>query len=187
MVGSNNISCSCNIELQFNEIISIIELSISVCMLIISIIGVVCVYSYRAHQKEAIYGFYQNLITFLNAFQLYIKSSCGLPPDWMQILGKKEEDITDDDQKLIEPISEFCLSFFNFLSTSSNQIPPSRKKCIKQKWEESFNYIRICLVEIMNYKLQAYPKWEPTKIEETNQKLNESVNNIIDLINKYGK
>lgn len=183
----HNIICSCHIELQFGEIISIIELFISVCMLIIAIIGVVCVYSYRVHQKEAIYGFYQNLKTFLNAFQLYIKSSSGLPPDWMQILGKKEEDITGDEEKLIEPISEFCLSFFNFLATSSNQIPPSRKKCIKQKWDASFDYMRTCLVEIMNYKLQAYPNWEKNKIEDTNQKLNESVNNIIELINEYGK
>lgn len=186
-MGSNNIICNCNIESQFNEIISIIELSLSACTLIIAIIGGIFVFNYRAHQKEAIYGFYQNLKTFLNAFQLYINSSSGLPPDWMQILGKKEENITDAEQKLIEPISGFCLSFFNFLSTSSNQIPPSRKKHIKQKWEASFDYIRICIVEIMNYKLQAYPNWEQTKLEETNQKLNESVNNIIDLINKYGK
>lgn len=186
-MDSNNIICSDNIELQFDDIISIIELGISVCMLVITIIGVICVYSYRAHQKEAIYGFYQNLKTFLNAFQLYINSGSGLPPDWMKILGNKEEEITDDDQKLIEPISRFCLSFFNFLSTSSNQIPPSRKKRIKRKWEESFNYIRICLIEIMNYNFQAYPNWEPNQIEETNQKLNESVDVIIDLINKYGK
>ena len=186
-MDSNNIICRSSIELQFNEIISIIELSISVCTLIIAIIGVICVYSYRAHQKEAIYGFYQNLKTFLNAFQLYISSSSGLPPDWMQILGKKEEDITDDEQKLIEPISGFCLSFFSFLSTSSNQIPPSRKKHIREKWEDSFDCIRISLIEIMNYKLQAYPNWEQAKIVETNQKLNESVNNIIDLINRYGK
>ena len=186
MEGSN-IICSCGIESQFDEVISIIELGISICMLIIAIFGVICVYSYRSHQKEAVYGFYQNLKTFLNAFQLYIKSSSGLPPDWMKILGNKEEDITDAQKKLIEPISEFCLSFFNFLSTSSNQIPPSRKKDIKKKWEDSFNYIRICLIEIMNYNLQAYPNWEPNQIEDTNQKLNESVNNIIDLINKYGK
>lgn len=39
----------------------------------------------------------------------------------------------------------------------------------------------------MNYKLQAFPNWEPHKIEETHMRLNESVNNMIDLIDKYGK
>lgn len=186
-MGSNNILCNRNAELSLNNIISMIELSVSVCMLIIAIIGVICVFSYRAHQKEAVYGFYQNLKTFLTAFQLYIKSSSDLAPDWMKIMGSKEEDITEAEHKLIEPISEFCLSFFNFLSTSLNQIPPSRKKYIKQRWEDSFDYIRICLIEIMNYKLQAYPNWELTKIEDTNKKLNESVSDIIDLINKYSK
>ena len=174
-MDSNNNICSCNIEWQSDELISIFELGISICMLIIAIIGVICVYSYRAHQKEAIYGFYQNLKTFLYAFQLYINSGSGLPPDWMKILGNKAEDITDDDQKLIEPISKFCLNFFDFLSTSSNQIPPSRKKRIKRKWEESLNYIRMRLIEIINYDIQAYPNWELNKIEETNHKLKESV------------
>lgn len=129
---NNNILRSCNTELTLNEFISIIQLGVSVCMLIIAIIGVVCVFRYRAHQKEAIYGFYQNLKTFLYAFQLYTNSSSSCALEWMNILGKKKEDITEAEHKLIKPISNFCLHFFNFLSTSLNQIPPSRKKILNR-------------------------------------------------------
>lgn len=97
---------------SIDNIISIINLFVSISMLIVAVLGVVCVYSYRQHQKEATYGFYANMKTFLVAFQLYIHSSAEEPLPWMKILGKKKEDIIPNEEELIAPVVEFCKAFF---------------------------------------------------------------------------
>jgi hypothetical protein len=177
----NNIYC-CNVDKSFDNIVSVIELFISICTLIIAAIGAVCVYSYRAHQKEAIYGFYQNLKTFLLAFRLYTSNSMNAPPAWMKTLGKKQDEIRQADEENIKPIAEFCSDFFAFLSTTSNQIPPSRKKRDRETWNRSFDNLRECLFEIKNYNLQAYPKWSDSKINDTYDSMRKSINNILNMI-----
>ena len=182
----NILSKNCT-RLSIENIISIIDLCLSVCMLVIAVLGVVLVYSYRKHQKEATYGFYANMTTLLVAFKLHIHSATETPVDWMNILGKKKDEIDDDDKKRIKPVVEFCRAFFAFLSTASNQIPPSRKKCDLLKWEKSFNVLRNCLADITNYDLQAYPRWETPEITNTNRELNSSVDDILQLIEKHKK
>lgn len=162
--------------------VSVVNLVVSILMLIVAIIGVVCVYSYREHQKEAIYGFYANIRTFLIGFQMYIRSGSDVPPPWMSILKKKKTDIGDADIELITPVTEFSKSFFSFLSTAPNQIPPSRKKHIVERWECSFDCLRTRLVDIINYDLQSYPEWnDPSKICTA---LNDAVNEILTLTQK---
>lgn len=183
-MSGNNITCSQSTE-TLENVISIIDLSVSICMLIIGIIGVICVYSYRKHQKEAVYGFYINIKTFLAAFQLYTHSGTNLPVDWMHILGKKKEDISEEERATIKPITDICSIFYKFLSTTSNQIPPSRKTKEIKKWNSAFDNLRGRLVEIINYDLQAYPNWGENKIQETYTNLNQSISDILELIKIY--
>ena len=183
----NIIYCYCNCITDnglFGKYTSMIDLIISAISLIIAIIGCVCVYNFRAHQKEARYGFYQNIKTFLMAFQLYTENSSKAPPSWMNILGKKYDEIEESERKCIQPIASFCSEFFAFLSTTPNQIPPSRKKNKQKQWNNALNCIRKRLFEIKNFDLQAYPEWEKNSLDNTYKELTDSVQTIISEINK---
>lgn len=169
-----------NISLPIEKISSGIDSFVSVCMLVITIIGVVFVFNYRQHQKEAIYGFYANMRTFLTAFSMYIHAGNDEPMEWMYILGKTKNETTDKEREKIRPVVEFCKSFFSFLSTAPNQIPPSRRKDIIATWENSFSILRIRLVDIINYDIQAFPDWyDPTEVYK---ELNFAVTEIRKLI-----
>lgn len=180
-----DIECANCLGTPTDNVISIVNLIASIIMVIVSVLGVVCVFSYRQHQKEAAYGFYANIQTFLVGFQLYIHSSTEEPLPWMRILGKKNEDIDQNERDLIAPVVEFSKAFFTFLSTATNQIPPTRNKNEISQWDNSFCTLRTRLVDIANYDLQAYPDWDDSNISATCIGLNEAVDNIINLIKKH--
>lgn len=167
---------------SFDNAVSIINLLISLCTLGIAIIGVVCVFNYRQHQKEAVYGFYANMRTFLTGFLVHIRSGDGRPLPWMDILSKSNTETDDTDRSIIAPVVAFSKTFFDFLSTAPNQIPPSKRKDKTAIWEESFHTLRTRLVDIINFDLQAFPEWaDTTKIYDD---LNDAVNKICELMDE---
>lgn len=169
-------------ESGFDIAVSIINVLISFCMLIVSVIGVVCVFNYHQHQKEAVYGFYANMRTFLTGFLVHIRSGDGNPLPWMHILSKSNAETNDTDRRIIAPVVAFSKAFFDFLSTAPNQIPPSKRKDKTATWENAFRTLRTSLVDIINFDIQAFPEWTDTT--QIYKELNDAVDNIFELMDE---